>query len=144
EAPWFVRNLHDAVWRAVVNAATDNRRRTAVDQLVGRSVAVIDEEHASIGFQSVGNESPERLEPLFGHVREPEGEEDDVVATLWRPREEIGLDEARAVVADSCRRDGQHLRRRIHGGDARGMAEEQLSPRAGAAREPEHTAGEPE
>src|SRR5204863_1591695 len=72
------------------------------------------------------------------------GEEDDVVATVWRPREEIGLDEARAVVADSCRRDGQHLRRRIHGGDARGMAEEQLSPRAGAARELEHTAGEPE
>jgi hypothetical protein len=80
-----------------------NRRRMvegrlALDELLGRPVAAVDEQHAAAGLQAVRDERPEGFEPLERHVREPEAEEDDVVPAVRPPAEQVGPDEPHAVV----------------------------------------------
>jgi len=51
-----VGNFHGAVRGAIIEATTDGRRGLAADQLVGRPVAVIDEEDAPVDLEAVGDE----------------------------------------------------------------------------------------
>jgi hypothetical protein len=47
-------------------------------------------------------------------VREPGAEEDGVVAAVRLPREQVGMDEAQALVAaHALRSDREHLRRGV-------------------------------
>lgn len=62
-------------------------------------------------------------------MRDPEAEEDDVVAAVRCPRQEVGLDEAHAVFPEACFRAGEHFRGRVYGGDARRVLEQALRTR---------------
>jgi hypothetical protein len=54
-----------------------------------RPVAVVNQEHAAAGIQARPHELPERAEASPRDVRQPEGEEHDVVALFGAPLEEI-------------------------------------------------------
>ena len=77
-------------------------------------------------------------------MREPEADENHVITAVRRPGEEIGLDKTHSIVSDPGRRDGEHFRGRIHGGDLRGMTEKLAGPCSGTAGEFEHASGRPE
>src|ERR1019366_9733968 len=79
EVRWLMRNLHDPVGRPVRGAPLDGGRCRALDELVWRAVAVIDEEHASPRRAGGGYKDPEGLESVGWHARHPEPPEDDVV-----------------------------------------------------------------
>jgi hypothetical protein len=74
-------------------------------------------------------------------VREPESEEDHVIAAVRHPGEKIGLDEAHPVIARPGCRDGEHFRGRVHGGDVRRVTQKPAGPHAGSAGELEHASG---
>ena len=74
---------------------------------------------------------------------EPEAKEDEVVGLIWRPVEEVGLDEAHPLHANTGLGTSQHFRRRVNGGDTGRRAEQELGPRPWAAGEFEHMACRP-
>src|SRR5262245_36285413 len=69
EIGWRVRDLDGAVGSAIIETTLDRRRRLALDELRGRSVRVVHEEHATARFQTAVDERPERLEALEWDVR---------------------------------------------------------------------------
>jgi hypothetical protein len=78
-------------------------------------------------------------------VRQPESHEDDVVPPVWFPGEQVRLDEShRGAGGDAARRDREHLRGRVDGGDVAGVAEELTGPDAGTAGKLENAASGPE
>jgi hypothetical protein len=78
-------------------------------------------------------------------VRKPEPHEDDVVPAVWFPGEQVGLDEShRGTAGDAARRDREHFRGRVDGGDVTGMAEQLAGPDAGTAGKLKHAARRPE
>lgn len=62
--------------------------------------------------ETIAGQRPEGIKSLGRHVGEPEAEEHRVVPAIRSPAEHVRLDEPRALVIDSCRRDRQHLRKR--------------------------------
>jgi hypothetical protein len=131
-----MRDLHDPVGRPVRDAPLDGGRCRALDELIWRAVAVIGEEHPSVRREGSGHEGPEGPESLGGHVRQPEPHEDDVVPAVGFPGKQVGLDEShRDTTGDAARRDREHFRGRVDGGDATGMAEQLAGPGAGTAGE---------
>src|SRR3954453_10751456 len=92
----IVRDLDDVVLAAVVQAAADP---LSLDQLLGRAIAVVDEHHLAVRRQRVGHQVPEGGEAIFGHVGEPEAEEDRVVAAIRWPSEQVRADEPHPRIA---------------------------------------------
>src|SRR6266540_2464968 len=91
----LVEDLDDVEPPTVVELALDDA--LAVDvRVIGRRLLlaeeVVQEEHLAVGPERGANDVPERNEPVLGHVREPEPEEDEIVASLRPPPEQIGLD----------------------------------------------------
>ncbi len=117
----------------------------ALDELLWGAVAVIGEEHASPRREGGGYEGPEGPESFGWHVRQPEPHEDDVVPAIWLPGEQVGLDETdRGAAGDAARRDREHFRGRVDGGDVTGVAQQLAGPFAGTAGELEDAARRPE
>jgi hypothetical protein len=78
-------------------------------------------------------------------MRQPEPHENDVIAAVRLPGEQVGLDEShRGAAGDAARRDREHLRRRIHGGDVGGVTEQLRRPGARTAGELQDAALRPE
>jgi hypothetical protein len=117
ECPGFVGDLYDAVGRPVIQLSTNERRRFAVDQPLGRSVGVVDEEHPAVRLEALANERPERLEALRRHIRQLEAEEHDVVAAVRHPLEDVRTHEAGARVAGTGGGNHKHLGRGVNGRD---------------------------
>ena len=69
----------------------------------------------------------------------------DVIPAVRFPGEQVGLDEShRGAVGDAARRDREHFRGRIDGGDVGGVTEQLTGPGAGTAGELEDAARRPE
>ena len=114
----------------------------------------VEEQDPAAGLQSACDPLPEGVEAILGHVREPEGEEADVVgARLGRPLEQVGLDVAHRrltdprladprltdpALANARPVDRQHLRGAIDGGHPVGEADQMARPQAGPTRQLEH------
>jgi hypothetical protein len=130
------------VCRAIAQPATDGRRCRTLDEFIGSPVSVVDEEDATSRSQAVIDERPERVKAFERDMREPESEKDDVITTVWPPREQIGEDEPDTIVfADRRASDRQHLRGGVDGGHTRGVLEHPMRPRPWSACQLEHVAG---
>src|SRR4051794_24719260 len=86
--------------RPVVAAPLDDRGRLALHEFLGGAVSVVDEEHSSARPEAVRYQCPEGVEPLERYMREPESEQDHVVAAVWLPGEDVGVNEAHPIAGD--------------------------------------------
>ncbi len=135
-------DFDDPVGGPVGGAPLDDGGCGAFDEFVWGAVVVVGEEDASLRCEGGVDEGPEGREPLGWDMREPAAHEDDVVAAVWPPGEEVGLDEPDGGAGgDAARGDGEHFRGGVDGGDVGGVAEQLGGPGAGAAGEVEDAAG---
>jgi len=144
EVGWPVGDLHQPVGGAVRELPADGGGRRAFQEFVRGPVGVVGEEHPAPWFQAVSHQRPERCEALGRDVREPEAEEDHLVAAVRGPGEEVGLHEADPLGTDPGGRDGEHLRGGVDGGDLARVAEQVAGPHPRTAGQLEHPAGWPE
>jgi hypothetical protein len=105
-----VSHLHRSVGSPIVQPPEDRRGRLAGNKLLGGAVSVVDEEHATTRSQAIGDQRPERREPLERHVRQPEAEKYHVVATIRLPVKDVRFDKVHAFAVDSGRSDAEHFR----------------------------------
>ena len=87
------------------------------------------------GCERGAHEPPELVEPLLRHVREPEGEEDEVEPLGRPPLEDVGTDELGSVGVER-----ERLGIRVDGDDALRQPDELARPDPRPGRELEHGA----
>lgn len=115
------------------------------DELFWCPVAVVGEEHATLRREGGGYEGPERPESPGWHVRQPKSHEHDVVPAARFPGEQVSLDEPhRRAIRDAARRDREHFRGRIDGGNVAGVTKQLGDPGAGTAGQVKDAARRPE
>jgi hypothetical protein len=68
-------------------------------------------------------------------MRQPEAEEDNVVAAVRAPCEEVGADELDPRISDSVAGQSQHLRRGVERGHCASVTQKPGGPRSRSARE---------
>src|SRR5205823_3563517 len=73
----------------------------------------------AVGSERGRDRLPERREAVVGHVREPEAEEDRVIALRRLPGEQVRLDVLDVIGRDAAAIDGDDFRRRVDRSDVR-------------------------
>src|SRR5262245_45515406 len=84
-----VWNFDRAICSAIGKTPLNHRGRCALDEFFGWAESVVDEEHPACRFQTVVHERPKICETIPRDVREPETEEDEIVAAVGSPRKKV-------------------------------------------------------